>query len=82
MAAELTEFNSADIVPRTDAVLSTIYLIFNEGFSASTGMTPTRNELCQEAIRLTRMLAGHPLCAHPAVVWRCRRVPPALRTVG
>ncbi len=67
MAAELTELNSADIVPRTDAVLSTIYLIFNEGFSASTGMTPTRNELCQEAIRLTRMLAGHPLCAHPAV---------------
>lgn len=66
-AAELIELNSADVVPRTDSVLSTIYLIFNEGFSASTGDSPIRNDLCHEAIRIARMMASHPICGGPAV---------------
>jgi RNA polymerase sigma-70 factor (ECF subfamily) len=65
--AELTELSSTDVIRRSDSVLSTIYLIFNEGFSASTGESPIRNELCEEAIRLVRMLADHPICQSPAV---------------
>lgn len=45
-----------DIPERLDAVLSVIYLIFNEGYSASSGESLTRVELSQEAIRLARLL--------------------------
>lgn len=46
--------------PRLDAVLETIYLLFNEGYSASTGNDLIRYELCEEAIRLTEIIAAHP----------------------
>jgi len=42
---------------RTAGVLAVIYLIFNEGFSASSGDALIRQDLCREAIRLGRMLA-------------------------
>ena len=46
---------------RLDAVLHTIYLIFNEGYEASRGDALIRQELCDEAIRLARLLkALHP----------------------
>jgi RNA polymerase sigma-70 factor (ECF subfamily) len=49
----------AHLLPdRVDAVLAVLYLIFNEGYSATTGDTLVRRELCAEAIRLARMLAG------------------------
>lgn len=41
---------------RLDAVLHTIYLIFNEGYEASRGDALIRQELCDEAIRLARLL--------------------------
>lgn len=41
---------------RLDAVLAVLYLIFNEGYSATTGDALIRRELCSEAIRLTRVL--------------------------
>jgi RNA polymerase sigma-70 factor (ECF subfamily) len=41
---------------RLDTVLHTIYLIFNEGYEASSGDALIRHELCVEAIRLTRLL--------------------------
>jgi RNA polymerase sigma-70 factor (ECF subfamily) len=41
---------------RLDAVLHTIYLIFNEGYDASSGDTLVRQDLCAEAVRLTRLL--------------------------
>ncbi len=41
---------------RLDAVLHVIYLIFNEGYSASSGDALVRRELCGEAIRLGRVL--------------------------
>ncbi len=41
---------------RLDAVLSVIYLVFNEGYSASSGESVTRSELSEEAIRLGRLL--------------------------
>jgi RNA polymerase sigma-70 factor (ECF subfamily) len=49
---------SAEQLPeRLDAVLAVVYLVFNEGYSASTGDSLVRRELCAEAIRLGRLLA-------------------------
>jgi RNA polymerase sigma-70 factor (ECF subfamily) len=42
---------------RLDGVLRVLYLIFNEGYDASTGEALVRRELCAEAIRLARVLA-------------------------
>ncbi len=47
----------ADLLPeRLDALLAVIYLIFNEGYVATSGDALTRHELCGEAIRLCRVL--------------------------
>jgi RNA polymerase sigma-70 factor (ECF subfamily) len=43
---------------RLDGVLQVIYLVFNEGYGASSGESLVRRELCAEAIRLGRVLAG------------------------
>ena len=46
----------ADLPERLDIVLHVIYLVFNEGYSASAGATVTRADLSAEAIRLGRLL--------------------------
>ncbi len=46
----------ADLEPRFATVLHVLYLIFNEGYSASAGETLRRADLTQEALRLTRRL--------------------------
>ena len=47
------------VIPgRLDHVMAVLYLIFNEGYSASSGDAPVRQELCAEAIRLAQVLAG------------------------
>jgi RNA polymerase sigma-70 factor (ECF subfamily) len=45
-----------ELPARLDGVLRTIYLIFNEGHSATAGEPPLRIELCREAIRLARLV--------------------------
>ena len=45
-----------ELSDRLDAVLRVVYLVFNEGYSASFGGTVTRHDLCGEAIRLGRVL--------------------------
>lgn len=45
-----------DLPERLDAVLRVIYLVFNEGYSASSGASLTRHDLSSEAIRLGRLL--------------------------
>jgi RNA polymerase sigma-70 factor, ECF subfamily len=46
----------ADLPDRLDAVLRVIYLVFNEGYAASSGRQVTRHDLSAEAIRLGRLL--------------------------
>jgi RNA polymerase sigma-70 factor (ECF subfamily) len=47
----------AELPDRLEAVLSVVYLIFNEGYVASDGGVLVRDDLCAEAIRLARLLA-------------------------
>ncbi|HET8744392.1 MAG TPA: sigma-70 family RNA polymerase sigma factor [Ramlibacter sp.] len=47
-----------ELAPRLASVLEVIYLIFNEGYTATAGSDWMRPELAQEALRLGRMLAG------------------------
>lgn len=46
----------ADLPDRLDSVLRVVYLVFNEGYSASSGVSLTRHDLSGEAIRLGRLL--------------------------
>jgi RNA polymerase sigma-70 factor, ECF subfamily len=46
-----------ELAERLPAVLGVLYLIFNEGYSATAGADWTRPELCEDALRLGRMLA-------------------------
>ena len=46
-----------ELPERLDSVLATLYLVFNEGYLASTGEAAVRHELCAEAIRLASLVA-------------------------
>jgi RNA polymerase sigma-70 factor, ECF subfamily len=48
--------DAEDLPARVDAVLAVVYLVFNEGYAASSGAALVRRELCAEAIRLGRLL--------------------------
>jgi RNA polymerase sigma factor (sigma-70 family) len=49
--------SKADLAARLSSVLEVIYLIFNEGYSATAGDDLMRPDLCEEALRLGRILA-------------------------
>ena len=55
-----------ELPDRLDSVLSVLYLVFNEGYSASRGSAAIRHELTATAIHLTRTLAG--LLPDPEVI--------------
>ena len=46
-----------ELAPRLQSVLAVVYLVFNEGYAASSGPGLVRAELCAEALRLGRLLA-------------------------
>ena len=48
----------ADLPERLEAVLEVVYLVFNEGYAATSGDEWMRPALCEEALRLGRVLAG------------------------
>lgn len=49
-----------ELTRRLDVVLTALYLLFNEGYKASSGETLIRDEVCREAIRLMALLVEHP----------------------
>ena len=55
----------ADLPDRLDGVLGTLYLLFNEGYKASSGERLVREDLCHEAIRLVTLLTAHPATQTP-----------------
>lgn len=59
---------SNELAKRVDAVLEAIYLLFNEGYSASSGDELIRRELCEESIRLVEMLINHKAIIHKSNV--------------
>src|SRR5437899_1856161 len=54
-----------ELAGRLESVLQTLYLLFNEGYKASSGDSLIREELCQEAIRLASLLAEQPAGNEP-----------------
>jgi len=49
---------ASELAERIDAVMAVIYLVFNEGYTATAGDDWMRPQLCEEALRLGRILAG------------------------
>jgi RNA polymerase sigma-70 factor (ECF subfamily) len=58
--------SKTDLPERFDTVLQVIYLVFNEGYAASSGASLTRTDLSQEAIRLGRLVME--LLSDPEVI--------------
>ena len=56
----------ADFSTRLPVVQRALYLLFNEGYHGASTEFAVRTELCQEAVRLARLLLSHPLAATPA----------------
>ncbi|MDP4263374.1 MAG: sigma-70 family RNA polymerase sigma factor [Bacteroidota bacterium] len=58
-----------ELEKRSEAVLETIYLLFNEGYSASKGNDLIRYELCEEAIRLAEIIEKHPAIPNKSIIY-------------
>ena len=59
--------SGSELPSRLDGVLQTLYLLFNEGYKASSGENLVREDLCAEAIRLATLLSEHPLTNQPRI---------------
>lgn len=59
------ELSAGQHATRLPAVQRTLYLLFTEGYLSSQTESALRKELCDEAVRLTTLLAEHPLGAQP-----------------
>ena len=61
--------SNQQLVNRVDAVLEALYLLFNEGYSASNGEALIREELCTESIRLAEMVVNHKFITNKSDVY-------------
>jgi RNA polymerase sigma-70 factor (ECF subfamily) len=61
----LRTLSEAEITQRLDAVLKTLYLLFNEGYFSKTNNQLIRKDLCSEAIRLALLLTGNAITSTP-----------------
>lgn len=57
------------LAPRLKAVLETIYLLFNEGYQASSGNQLIKHDLVEEALRLAQLLVDHPVIAGKQTIY-------------
>ena len=78
-----------DLQARLGGVWHTLYLLFNEGYKATQGDQLLRQDISDEAIRLTQLLAGHPAGDRPethallALMWlNCARFPARMDAAG
>lgn len=55
-----------ELISRLQVVHQVLYLLFNEGYSSTGGVSAIRVELCEEAARLCNLLCSHPLCCTPS----------------
>jgi RNA polymerase sigma factor (sigma-70 family) len=62
---ELEVPDNDELQERIDAVLKSLYLLFNEGYNSSHSEKLIREDLCEEAMRLCLLLIQHPLTAYP-----------------
>ncbi len=67
LPVDLDTPGAAQLCARLEAVLAVVYLLFSQGCHVTHGDMPIRRDLCDEARRLARMLAGHPVGDVPAV---------------
>jgi RNA polymerase sigma-70 factor (ECF subfamily) len=59
--------SGSELSIRLNGVLQTLYLLFNEGYKASSGESLVKKDLCYEAIRLAVLLAEHSLANLPRI---------------
>ena len=59
------DLSDAEFVSRLAAVQRALYLLFSEGYHGASAERAVRRELCDEALRLTLLLRGHPLASTP-----------------
>lgn len=78
-----------DLSARLDSVLDVVYLLFNEGYAARSGDDLVRVDLCTEALRLGRLVAGSAETATPAahalvalIAFQAARLPARVDAAG
>ena len=79
----------AELEARLESVLEVIYLLFNEGYSAHAGDDLVRLDLCGEALRLARLVAGSATTSAPAahaltalIAFQAARIPARVDGAG
>ncbi len=81
--------SGAERAARLESVLEVIYLLFNEGYAARTGDDLVRVDLCTEALRLARLVAGNADTSTPAahalvalIAFQAARLPARVDAAG